>query len=61
MASSLSGCHSAPRHYDLVQKRLKASYENGDLTRDEYEEARDRYRNASKGESNPEDEPETGF
>ena len=60
VAAALCGCQHYSKHYRMVQKNLKESYKNGDITREEYDEALDRYRKASKAETTGVQAPEGG-
>ena len=57
VVAALSGCQSPSRHYRAVEKNLQQSYKNGDITREEYDEALGRYRKAAKGETTDAETP----
>jgi uncharacterized membrane protein len=61
VAVALPGCRTVSKHDQMAQRNLEESYKNGDLTREEYEEAKDRYRHPSKGGAAGDEGPENGF
>ena len=61
LAVSLSGCQTYSKHDRVALKHLRESYKNGDITRQEYEEALDRYRKSAKGPVTEEQSGEGGF
>jgi hypothetical protein len=61
VAVALPGCRTVSKHDQMAQRNLKESYKNGDLTREEYEEAKDRYRHPSKGGAAGDETQDSGF